>query len=668
MYVHSSFTWLTHTYTLSLSFSLVHSLSCARAHAHALLFHIFQQALVAAEETLAMSQEACNTAAYDSLCAKQMQMLELEAQIVCLKGELEEVRERMVRVQAAAEQEKEAREREIEQRERMMVEVFEQKVEELEVDVLRRVEEAREGGFKEGRTIGCVAEKVWESRLDAAVAQKEIVIVSQAQENQSLKELLCVEKEGQSAHVEEQAARDAELKRLQSDMTAKETVVESLSARLNQVMGEVQSAQQQSACAMAQAEEAQDMLETIAPLPAQLISTLQQVIRCLKERREDREKAQQVEYLEMSNERLALREALGQSEIVVKDAEEYSGQLEQRLEAALHWRQQVEEQVQQQCGENETLHKHLGILKTALDMSPSATPSKGVAKVGYLKQQVQSALEQVQAEAIASQHERDRRAEVEQDLGMLHAELERMQVELVQQQHLHQNQRAAMATECADARELRSVLETQIQQMQGRVVGLQKTLDNYQTQDAARSQAGEELVQDREKMLRDADDTIAHMRAQLQSVLEDKEAKQSQALKMQQHLESVDQLLAQENARVRESQAQAEQLHVVNQDLTSKLDILQAHYQQACLQLLGNSSAAGPGALANISHISNNVTPPCATPRDTVQARHSGVHETVGVHESLPDSRLSFQWEDTQLSADVSPQVRPLYELRPIYM
>jgi len=612
-----------------------------------------------------MSQEACNTAAYDSLCAKQMQMLELEAQIVCLKGELEQVRERMVRVQAAAERDKEAREREIEQRERMMVEGFEQKVEELEVDVLRRVEGARDGGFKEGRTIGSVAgreetEKVWGSRLAAAVAQKEIVIVSQAQENQSLKELLGVEKEGQSAHVEEQAARDAELKRLQSDMATKETVLESLSARLNQVTGEVQSAQQQSACAMAQAEEVQDMLETIAPLPAQLISTLQQVIRCLKERREDTEKVRQVEYLEMSNERLALREALGQSEIVVKDAEEYSGQLEQRLEAALHWRQQVEEQVQQQCGENETLHKHLGILKTALDMSPSATPSKGVAKVGYLKQQVQSALEQVQAEAIASQHERDRRAEVEQDLGLLHEDLERMQVELVQQQHLHQNQRAAMATERADAHELRSLLETQIQQMQGRVVGLQKTLDNYQTQDAARSQAGEELVQDREKMLRDADDTIAHMRAQLQSVLEDKEAKQSQALKMQQHLESVDQLLAQENARVRESQAQAEQLHVVNQDLTSKLDILQAHYQQACLQLLGDSSAAGPGALANISHISNNVTPPCATPRDTVQARHSGVHETVGVHESLPNSRLSFQWEDTQLSADVSPQVRPL--------
>ena len=82
------------------------------------------------------------------------------------------------------------------------------------------------------------------------------------------------------------------------------------------------------------------------------------------------------------------------------EAEEYSRQLELRLERALKWRLEVEqqvpqlrpdvyfctskasklstieEQVEQQDGEADILRQQLGILKSALDMSPSVCVSK----------------------------------------------------------------------------------------------------------------------------------------------------------------------------------------------------------------------------------------------------------------------------------------------------
>ena len=58
------------------------------------------------------------------------------------------------------------------------------------------------------------------------------------------------------------------------------------------------------------------------------------------------------------------------------EAEEYSRQLELRLERALKWRLEVEQQVEQQDGEAHILRQQLGILKSALDMSPSVCVSK----------------------------------------------------------------------------------------------------------------------------------------------------------------------------------------------------------------------------------------------------------------------------------------------------
>jgi hypothetical protein len=150
-----------------------------------------------------------------------------------------------------------------------------------------------------------------------------------------------------------------------------------------------------------------------------------------------------------------------------------------------------------------------------------------------------------------------------------------MQLHLQEQQHVQQVELAKMATERAEAHELREVLEAQIGQMQQRVMGLQKAIDNYQTNESAREQAVEALVRDRDDMLVKADCSIANLRAHLQKVLQDKQANDAQAEQMQEHLDSLNTLLAQENMRVRNSIEHAQRLEQENRELTTKLTSLQ---------------------------------------------------------------------------------------------
>ena len=114
-----------------------------------------------------------------------------------------------------------------------------------------------------------------------------------------------------------------------------------------------------------------------------------------------------------------MHEALANSDLLLAEAEEYSAQLEQRLQAALQWRLEVEQQVQQQSGEKEALHQQLQMLKTRLDLSPGATPSKPLAKVEALKGEAKCALDRLRVESEANAEERARRNAAEEDLGSM---------------------------------------------------------------------------------------------------------------------------------------------------------------------------------------------------------------------------------------------------------
>jgi len=400
--------------------------------------------------------------------------------------------------------------------------------------------EAREQGKEAGKR---EAEQTWKDRLSAAVAEKENVIVAQAQECQSLRALLSAQRESQAVWAQEQASSEAALMRVHCDLAAKDKELDALNAQVRCCMEQLDAARQQASAGNALATQQAEALEALSSVPAQLIATLQHVILRIKQQREATDQLQRTKWLTMSNQIVSLEEALSQSQTMLREAEEYSGQLEQRLEAALAWRQTVEAEVEQQCERSEVLNKQLAALKAALDMSPSATPSKGVAKVRRLQNEVQSALE--------------------------------MQLHLQEQQHVQQVELAKMATERAEAHELREVLEAQIGQMQQRVMGLQKAIDNYQTNESAREQAVEALVRDRDDMLVKADCSIANLRAHLQKVLQDKQANDAQAEQMQEHLDSLNTLLAQENMRVRNSIEHAQRLEQENRELTTKLTSLQ---------------------------------------------------------------------------------------------
>jgi hypothetical protein len=441
--------------------------------------------------------------------------------------------------------------------------------------------EAREQGKEAGKR---EAEQTWKDTLSAAVAERENVIVAQAQECQSLRALLSAQREGQAAWAQEQASSEAALMRLHRDLAAKDKELDALNAQVRCCMEQLEAARQQAAAGHALATQQAEALEDLSGVPAQLIATLQHVILRIKQQREATDQLQRIKWLTMSNQTVALEEALSQSQTMLHEAEEYSGQLEQRLEAALEWRQTVEAEVEQQYGREEVLNKQLAALKAALDMSPSATPSKGVAKVRRLQNEVQSALERVQAEAMTCEQERFKRTKAEGDVDVLKRDLTKMQLHLQQQQQVQQVELAKMATERAEAHELREVLEAQIGQMQQRVMGLQKAIDNYQTNESAREQAVEALVRDRDDMLMNADCSIANLRAHLQKVLQDKQANDAQAEQMQEHLDSVNTLLSQENMRVRSSIEHAQRLEQENRDLTTKLTSLQVR-PLACTHL-----------------------------------------------------------------------------------
>ena len=444
---------------------------------------------------------------------------------------------------------------------------------ELEAALGEELEAARAEAREQGKGAGKMeAEQTWKGELAAAVAEKETIIVAQAQECQSLRELLSVEREGQAGWAEEHTSREAELMR---GLAAKDKELESLNAQVQRAVEQLDQAREQAFAERTLAAQEAESLEALSGVPAQLIATLQQVIRSIKQQREAAEESQRSKWLTMSNDVLALEEALSQSQTMLREAEEYSEQLEERLEAALEWRQKVETQVEQQHGRTEVLNKQLVVLKTALGMSPSATPSKGVVKVRHLQNEVKSALERVQAEAMTCEQERLQRTKAEHDVEVLRKDLTQMQMDLQEQQQVQQVELAKIATERAEAHELRELLEAQIGHMQQRVVGLQKTIDDYQTRESAREQAVEELVADRDAMLVNADSSIANLRAELEKVLQDKQAKDTQAEQMQEHLDNVNKLLAQENARVQSSIAHAQRLEQENHELTTKLTSLQ---------------------------------------------------------------------------------------------
>jgi hypothetical protein len=256
--------------------------------------------------------------------------------------------------------------------------------------------------------------------------------------------------------------REEELRRVQEAAAAKDAQLESLSARLQQALAQLLAAQKEAGSHREQAQEQAEAVRVLGEVPVQLLATLQQVIRSIKERREATERAHDANCLRLNKEIAELREALAQADAALREAEDYSGQLEQRLEAALEWRNSVEAQVRQQSGHAAAIEGQLSVLKEALEMSPDATPSKGVAKVRCLKDQVAVALQRVQEEATTSEREREGRAQAEHDIGVLKEDLGKMQVELEKQQRQHELQRADMDSERAEAHQLRHVLETQI--------------------------------------------------------------------------------------------------------------------------------------------------------------------------------------------------------------
>ena len=109
-----------------------------------------------------------------------------------------------------------------------------------------------------------------------------------------------------------------------------------------------------------------------------LCGNISRTVCTIKQRRESTDSGNKAKLFEMKKEMLALEDALSQSDAQVREGEEYSAQVELRLQAALQWRIQVEAELEAQSGESKMLHQHLSLLKTALDVSPASTPSKGL--------------------------------------------------------------------------------------------------------------------------------------------------------------------------------------------------------------------------------------------------------------------------------------------------
>ena len=87
------------------------------------------------------------------------------------------------------------------------------------------------------------------------------------------------------------------------------------------------------------------------------------------------------------------------------------------------------------------------------------------------------------------------------------------------------------------------------------------------------------------------------MRAHWQRVLQEKEAKDAEAQATQKLLGDVKKLLEEENVRVRESQARAQELSLDNEELKEQCAALQRQYQQACHLKASYTSSLRPHTL-----------------------------------------------------------------------
>ena len=524
----------------------------------------------------------------------------------------------------------------VNQREKEMVQGLQETVSQVEVDARQRLEAAR-------HTADSQASQQWQRKLDQVERDHEEKRQTLQQECDALRQELATER---ASHAD-QAARDEALMRMQHEVAAKGRA---LAEEARRVQAEAAAKEHEVGAAL---HNETALLESLDPLPTELISTLHKIVAALKQERLDvdlrltRSKRDKESALAQV---VTMHEALVNSDLLLAEAEEYSAQLEQRLQAALQWRLEVEQQVQQQSGEKEALHQQLQMLKTRLDLSPGATPSKPLAKVEALKGEVKCALDRLRVESEANAEERARRHAAEEDLGSMRQDLARMQHALQQRDLAHQQERTAAASEREVAGQLRQQLESQVLQMKARLVVLQQTIDDHQAQEAARVQVGRELVVESEGAVQDSDETIATIRQQLDEVMREKAVTDAHAQKMQEHLDSVNAVLAQENERTRECKAIIQQLSQDKSALAASLASLQAQYQEACVKLLGDSPTADGFAAANLSHISvDNVTPPPTNSKGTLPAaRHSGVHEL--------SPGLSFDWDRSVDSADRSPE------------
>ena len=182
--------------------------------------------------------------------------------------------------------------------------------------------------------------------------------------------------------------------------------------------------------------------------------------------------------------------------------------------------------------------------------------------VGRLKKQVRVALDRLEAEALASHEERQRAGQALSDVDKLKADLAHMHQALQKEQLQQEEERKANASDRAQSLDLRHQLQAQMQHMEERMLALQKTIDEYEDQESARADAVSELVEQRDKMLHAADDSIASMQAHLLQLQADKSAKDADADALLQHLAQLKLTLQKENARVRDTQALVVQLEV----------------------------------------------------------------------------------------------------------
>lgn len=321
-----------------------------------------------------------------------------------------------------------------------------------------------------------------------------------------------------------------------------------------------------------------ELIEQMAQVPDELVATLHQVCGALVDLRAaalDREAGLREE-LQDSDARA------DHSEAALLEAEETSAALEERLCNALQWRRQADEEIseqsQQLASTREELRgafdgqahtdRQLAAVLLALDVTPGATPSKGISKAEKVLGELGEAREALR-ESEASLEE------LKFSLSSVNTVLEGKKDAL---QALDQKERAASGEN--------NRLQMQLIGMQDRVAAMQATIQAAEHRSQVSRATGQTLQQNKGNLVARSDSQIQALETQLLHAETEKLRNQKEVERTRGMVVELSKLLDEEHTRVWDSQVSMEGCEDEITDLKQNLADLKALYMTACEQLL----------------------------------------------------------------------------------